>query len=158
MIVGALGFRNEYDGHTIEKALAQTTSLTGTAPQTATVDRGYRGKAMVGETIIQIPKPFNPKTTTLYQQKTLKKSFGRRAAIEPTISHLKSGYRLGRNYYSGIFGDNINIILSAAAFNFKRMMNKWKAAFLAYLQRLIFIFQQLLSNLIPLKLKGQPGF
>jgi len=27
---------------------------------------------------------------------------------------------------AGTFGDNINIMLAAAAFNFKRMMNKWK--------------------------------
>jgi hypothetical protein len=64
----------------------------------------------------------------------LEKSFGRRAAIEPVISHLKSDYRLKRNFYKGIFGDKINVMLSATAFNFKRMMNKWNAAFLAFLQ------------------------
>ncbi len=141
VIVGALGFRNEYDGNTLEEALQQTTELIGQAPQTATVDRGYRGRSQIGETIIQIPKPFNDKSISKYQQRKLKKSFGRRAAIEPVISHLKSDYRLKRNYYKGIFGDNINVMLSATAFNFKRMMNKWKAAFLAFLQKLIFTTQ-----------------
>jgi IS5 family transposase len=67
VIVGALGFRNEYDGHTLEQALGQTTKLTGCVPLTATTDRGYRGKNKIGETTIQIPKPFNSKTTNAYQ-------------------------------------------------------------------------------------------
>ena len=148
VIVGALGFRNEYDGNTLEEALQQTTELIGQAPQTATVDRGYRGRSHIGETLIQIPKPFNDKSISKYQQKKLKKSFGRRAAIEPVISHLKSDYRLKRNFYKGIFGDNINVMLSAAAFNFKRMMNKWKVAFLAFLQKLIFTTQYFIYKLI----------
>ena len=138
VIVAALGFRNEYDGHTLEKTLQQTTRLTGSAPETATVDRGYKGRSKIGETLIQIPKPFNEKMTS-YQQNKLKQSFKRRAAIEPTISHLKTDHRLGRNFYQGIFGDNINVMLAAAAFNFKRMMNKWKAAFPAFLQNFIFV-------------------
>ena len=60
--------------------------------------------------------------------------------MEPTISHLKTDHRLGRNFYCGVFGDNINVMLAAAAFNFKRIMNKWKAAFLALLQASIFVF------------------
>lgn len=139
VIVGALGFRNEYDGHTLEKTLEQTERLTGKAPDTATVDRGYKGRSKIGETLIQIPKPFNTRTTSAYQQQKLKKSFKRRAAIEPTISHLKTDHRLSRNFYKGIVGDNINVMLAAAAFNFKRMMNKWKTSFLSFLQNLIFM-------------------
>jgi transposase, IS5 family len=155
VIVGALGFRNEYDGHTLEKTLQQTTRLTGKAPKTATVDRGYKGRSTIGETLIQLPKPFNTKTTSRYQQQKLKKSFRRRAAIEPTISHLKSDHRLSRNFYRGLFGDNINVMLSAAAFNFKRMMNKWKAACLALFIRLLLSIQHLLlpKNQLPLATK-----
>ncbi|MGB3131539.1 MAG: hypothetical protein WBB26_07685, partial [Saprospiraceae bacterium] len=40
--------------------------------------------------------------------------------------HLKSDYRLSRNYYKGIVGDQINVLLAAAAWNFKRMVNKWR--------------------------------
>lgn len=140
VIVGALGFRNEYDGHTLEKSLQQSERLTGKAPNTATVDRGYKGRSKIGETVIQIPKPFNTRTTSTYKQQKLKQSFKRRAAIEPTISHLKADHRLGRNFYKGIVGDNINVMLAAAAFNFKRMMNKWKASFLPFLQNLISLF------------------
>jgi IS5 family transposase len=151
VIVGALGFRNQYDGHTLEEALQQTTRLTGRAPKTATVDRGYKGRSTIGETAVQIPKPFSTKAISRYKHQKLKKSFRRRAGIEPVISHLKSDHRLSRNFYRGIFGDNINIMLSAAAFNFKRMMNKWKAAFLALFFRLLSIIQNILlpKNQLP---------
>lgn len=146
VIVGALGFRNEYDGHTLEKTLQQTTRLTGSAPKTATVDRGYKGRSKIGETLIQMPKPFNQKMSS-YRQNKLKQSFKRRAAIEPTISHLKTDHRLSRNFYKGIVGDNINVMLAAAAFNFKRMMNKWKSSSLDFLQKLIFAIHLLLFHL-----------
>jgi IS5 family transposase len=147
VIVGAKSFRNEYDGHTLEPALQQVEKLTGKAPQTATVDRGYRGKSMIGDTLIQIPKPFNDKKLTKYHQRKQRKAFKRRAAIEPTIGHLKADHRLSRNFYKGIFGDNINVMLAAAAFNFKRMMNKWKASFLTSFLRLIYQLQKLLLYL-----------
>ena len=65
------------------------------------------------------------KNRTPYGKQKLRKGFKRRAAIEPGIGHLKQDHRLGRNFYSGIKGDNINVMLAAAAMNFKRMMNKW---------------------------------
>ncbi|MDP3312641.1 hypothetical protein [Lutibacter sp.] len=92
VIVGAMGFRNEFDGHTLEPALEQTERLVGKAPK--------------------------------------------KAAIEPVIGHLKTDHRLGRNFYKGIVGDNINIILAAAAYNFKRMMNKWKLSYCQFFQKL----------------------
>jgi IS5 family transposase len=131
VIVGAMGFRNEYDGHTLEPALKQHERLTGRQAKSATVDRGYQGKSKIGETEIAIPKPFNSKKLSVHKQIKLRKRFKRRASIEPVIAHLKSDYRLGRNFYKGIFGDNINIMLAAAAFNFKRMYNKYKIALLA---------------------------
>ncbi|MGB4774597.1 MAG: IS5 family transposase [Daejeonella sp.] len=147
VILGAKGFRNEYDGHTLEPALSQAIALTGKAPQTATVDRGYKGKVQIGETKIQIPKVFNNKTQSPYSQKKLKRAFKRRAAIEPIIGHLKTDHRLGRNFYKGIFGDNINIMLAAAAFNFKRMMNKWKSSFWHFLEEIFNYCQAVYINM-----------
>jgi IS5 family transposase len=98
----------------------------GRSAETLTADRGYKGKTKIGNTRIQIPKPFNSKTLNSYQQRKLRKQFKRRAAIEPIIGHLKSDHRLGRNFYKGITGDSINVLLAAAAFNFKRMMNIYK--------------------------------
>jgi len=136
VIVGAMGFRNEFDGHTLEPVLEQTERLVGKAPKKAAVDRGYRGRKRIGGTLILLPKPFNNKTQTKYQQKKLKQAHKKRAAIEPIIGHLKSDHRLGRNFYKGIVGDNINIMLAAAAFNFKRMMNKWKSSFYSFFQEM----------------------
>lgn len=141
VIVGAKSFRNEYDGHTLESSLQQVEKLTGSAPRSASVDRGYRGITQVGVTQVQIPNPFNKKLSK-YKQGKLKKSFKRRAAIEPVIGHLKADHRLSRNFYKGIFGDNINVMLSAAAFNFKRMMNIWKQIFLTFLQRIFWMLQK----------------
>ena len=67
----------------------------------------------------------------------MKKHFRRSAGIEPIIGHIKSDHRLGRNYYKGIIGDHVNLLLSAAAFNFKRMMNKWKSSFLAFFESFV---------------------
>ena len=138
VLLGALGFRNEFDGHTLQPALKQVEKLTGKAPKTAAVDRGYRGNIKIGETSILIPKPFSDKRQTKYQQKKLRKAHTQRAAIEPIIGHLKTDHRLGRNFYKGIVGDNINILLAAAAFNFKRMMNKWKVSICQLLNIIIF--------------------
>jgi len=152
VIVGAKSFRNEYDGHTLGPALEQVEKMTGKAPQSATVDRGYRGQTSIGGTRIQIPKPFDDKKLSRYRQQKLRGSFRRRAAIEPIIGHLKADNRLSRNFYKGIFGDEINVMLSAAAFNFKRMMNIWKRIFFALFESIILSIQkQLLSGRIGLQ-------
>jgi len=155
VIIGATSFRNEYDGHTLTPALKQVEQLLGKSPKTATVDRGYKGNTKIGETQILIPKPFNKTRLSQYQQTKLKKHFRRRAAIEPTIGHLKSNYRLKRNFYKGIIGDELNVMLSAAAFNFKRMMNKWKTVFLYFLQNSFIMIKNLcfIQTHIILKLK-----
>ncbi len=131
VLVGAMSFSNPYDGHTLKSALEQAEKLLGRSSiRTVTADRGYRGVSKIIEVLIQSPKPFNNKIQTKYKQNKLKKQFGRRAAIEPMIGHLKSDHRMDRNYYKGITGDAINVMLSAAAFHFKRMMRKWKSSFL----------------------------
>ena len=109
-----MGFRNEFDGHTLKPALEQVNRMIGKEPKTVSVDRGYRGNTQIGATQVQIPKPFNDKKQTKYQQKKLKEAHRKRAAIEPVIGHLKTDHRLGRNFYKGIIGDNINIMLAAA--------------------------------------------
>lgn len=153
VIVGAMGFRNEYDGHTLAPALEQVKRLTGKSPKRAKVDRGYRGKKLVGETEILIP--FTPKKSdSYYKRKKLSNAHKKRAAIEPVIGHLKSDHRLNRNFYKGVVGDNVNTMLAAAAFNFKRMMNKWKLSFWLYLQKIFLSF----CNLIFLKSWSKAAF
>ena len=156
VIIGALGFRNPYDGHTIESSLEQTERLLGKRTiKTLIGDRGYKGPREVNDTNIEIPKPFSDKRQSKYQQNKLKKKFKRRAAIEPINGHLKTDHRLGRNFYKGIQGDNINVMLAAAAYNFKRMMNKWKSSFLTLLRNLIWWCKSLVQtqNILNIKLK-----
>lgn len=145
VLVGAKSFRNEYDGHTLEKALLQVAHLTGKAPATATVDRGYKGNSKIGDTEIQIPNPAKDKTLSRYKQNKKRKACRRRAAIEPIIGHLKADHRLSRNFYHKIFGDNINIMLAATAYNFKRMMNIWKKDVLGFLLNGYYYLQNLLK-------------
>ena len=84
-------------------------------------DRGYRGVKQIGKTKILIPDV--PKTKdTYYKRRKKHKLFCKRAGIEPTIGHLKNDYRLSRNFYKGVKGDAINVLLAAAAYNFKRAM------------------------------------
>jgi len=135
VIVGAMGFRNEYDGHTLPSVLEQVKKLTGKYPKVAKVDRGYRGQKRIGETDILIPS-VPKKSDSYYKRKKISNAHKKRAAIEPIIGHLKSDHRLNRNFYKGVAGDNINIMLAAAAFNFKRMMNKWKLSFWLFFQKL----------------------
>jgi IS5 family transposase len=137
VIIGALNIaKNDYDAHTVDPAFEQQQRLTGIVLKRAFLDRGYRGIDQVRGTKIEIPKPFN-KSLNGYQQQQLKNGFKRRAAIEPRIGHLKEDHRLSRNYYKGIKGDDINVMLAAAAMNFKRMMNIYKKMFLAFLYRML---------------------
>lgn len=121
LIVGALSFRNEYDGHTIDASLEQTERLTGRRPKLLAGDRGYRGQKRSEQTEVVIPGVPN-KGDSYYIKRKKHELFCKRAGIEPVIGHLKSDHRLCRNFYARVFGDNINVMLSAAAFNFKRAM------------------------------------
>lgn len=131
IIVGAMTFaENIYDGHTLEPALKQVAQLTGKFPKTATADRGYKGKNQIeGTQIIRPSKPL--KRDTDYQKRKKRKHCKRRAAIEPVISHLKADHRVARNYLKGTQGDEINFMMAASAFNFKKWMDKLSKKLLA---------------------------
>src|SRR5215217_1501040 len=121
IIMGALNFTEPiHDSKTLPQVLEQYERLTGKQAALVFVDRGYKGLTQYRSSKINVPKP--DKNIT----KTKRKRHSRRAAIEPVISHLKSDYRLCRNYLKGIIGDQINLLLAAAAMNFKRAMNLWR--------------------------------
>ena len=63
------------------------------------------------------------KRDTKKQLEAKRIKFRRRAAIEPVIGHLKSDYRMARNYLKGFKGDEINLLLAASAFNLKKWIN-----------------------------------
>jgi transposase, IS5 family len=54
----------------------------------------------------------------------------RRAAVEPSIGHLKSEHRLERNRLKGTAGNAINAILAAAAMNFQKLLGAFWRIFL----------------------------
>ena len=138
VIVGALNFtENVHDSKTLPAALEQHRRLTGIEAKEVFADRGYRGQNKIGNTEIHLPKP--DKNIT----KSKRNKHKRRAAIEPVIGHLKHDYRMARNFLKGSFGDQVNLMLAAAAMNFKRMMNIWKDNLLALFLRLIEIFTEL---------------
>ena len=145
VIIGAMGFRNEYDGHTLAPALEQVRRLCGKYPETVKVDRGYRGNKRIGGSDILIPS-VPKKSDSYYKRKKISRAHKKRAAIEPVIGHIKSDHRLNRNFYKGVVGDNINIMLAAAAFNFKRMMNKWKSSFWLFLEQIFLCIKSLLCS------------
>lgn len=121
IIMGAINFTQTlHDSRTIPEVLDQYERLNGKQPKEVFVDRGYRGINQYKESSIFIPKPDKEIT----KEKRIKHS--RRAAIEPIIGHLKQNYRLCRNYLKGILGDNMNLMLAAAAMNFKRRINLWR--------------------------------
>ena len=123
IIIGVVAHKtNEHDSKTLEAAISHANKHRTKKIKEAICDRGYRGVKEVDGTAICIPgKPL--KRDTKYQKEQKRKKFKRRAAIEPVIGHLKSDHRLSRNYLKGFIGDEINLLLAAAAFNFKKWMN-----------------------------------
>lgn len=121
VIVGAMNFNNNiHDSKTLPSAIEQYERLTERKAKNIFVDRGYRGPKMINQTAICVPKIDKNITNKK------RKQHSRRAAIEPIIGHLKHNYRMIRNYLKGVIGDEINVIMAAAAMNFKRVMNLWR--------------------------------
>ena len=117
---------NPYDGHTLRAAIEDTRRLTGRQIERAYVDKGYRGH--------DAPKP---RSVFISGQKRgvfgiIKRELRRRSAIEPLIGHMKEEGHLGRCYLKGHAGDAANAILTAAGYNFRRIL-----AWLRILLRLI---------------------
>jgi len=124
VILGAYSLpENDYDGHALEPTLEQVERVSGYRPAVAIGDKGFRGKTHCGTTEIVTPNGPKKKTTT-YEKRKAKARFRRRAAIEPRIGHLKSDFRLGRNFLKGQVGDAINLLLAAAASNLSLWMRQ----------------------------------
>jgi Transposase domain (DUF772) len=80
------------------------------------------------------------------RQRDLKrKRCRRRAAIEPIIGHLKSDFRLARNYLKGTAGDLANALLAAAAWN----LRLWLRAFLPWFWSVWIVCKGITNPLMP---------
>lgn len=136
VIVGAVAHEeNLYDGDALRPALEQTRAITDQQPAKAIVDRGYRGRKAVDGTEVLLPGKPKPGQSKRESAK-MRARFRRRAAIEPVISHLKHQYRLIRCFLKGFVGDQMNLLLAAAAWNLKKWL-RTTALFWLQLIRLI---------------------
>ena len=126
VIVSVVTFKgNPYDGDTLKDTLDFHEKITGKRAAQATVDRGYRGRKMIDGTQIHTPKP--PRVSdSASKRQAARTRFRRRAAIEPIFSHAKHDHRMARNFLKGFAGDQINSLMAAAAFNFRRWLRKVK--------------------------------
>jgi IS5 family transposase len=132
-IVGTMSLEgNPYDGHTLGKQLKQVRDLLGEGRvREVFVDRGYRGHKHEGEEAVYVDRERRGSIP-----KSLWRFMKRRAAIEPTIGHMKSEHRLERNRLKGTLGNAVNALLSAAAMNFGKLL-KWVGQFWLFLSNLL---------------------
>ena len=124
IVVGAMAFpSNRHDSHTLPEVLLQLKRLTSYVPAVALCDRGYRGKKKWNDTRVVIPG-VSKRDTSRQHQERMRSRFRKRAGIEPVIGHLKSDHRLNRSWLKGFEGDQINVLMAAAAFNFRKWL-RW---------------------------------
>ena len=116
--------------------LEQAEANTGVRPATVLADRGFRGPRNIGGTEIIRPQaepwPADPAGRRKRRQQN-----ARRGSIEPRIGHLKTDFRLGRNFLRGVLGDELNLLLACAASNLRKWMRKLSLFALEILRRLI---------------------
>jgi hypothetical protein len=98
-----------------------------------------------------VPKP----EATAYAKRQARERFRRRAAIEPRIGHLKSDFRLGRNFLRGVQGDAINLLLAATAANLRLWLRRASACLDAILAGMLIVLRTLL---LPAGLRPQTSF
>ncbi len=120
--------KNIHDSKTLESVLDKAHAVRSSKIEQAVCDRGYRGKQVVEGTKIVLPKPALKKDNR-YQRDKKRKMCRQRAGIEPLIGHLKTDYRLARNFLKGVVGDAINLLMSACAWNLKKWINNLLSRF-----------------------------
>jgi transposase, IS5 family len=132
VVVGITSFvGNPHDGKTLATALDQVAQWTGRRYERVLVDQGYRGHGDVGEASVIMPgKKVHASAYALRRHKMLCK---RRSAVEAIIGHLKSEYRMGRNYLKGSIGDRNNALLAGMGFNLGLLLREIGGYFFAFL-------------------------
>jgi len=125
---------NPFDGHTIEPLLNQMETNNLKLPKELVYDRGGKGRSEIKGVKITIPGKAKANETR-YRKQQKRKKCRARAGIEPLIGHLKTDFRMDQNYLSGAKGIQINALMSATAWNMKKMMEKLKQEFLYFIFR-----------------------
>lgn len=138
IILAIQGFEeNVFDGHTIEPLLNQMKTNRLKLPRELAYDRGGKGRSEIGGVKIIIPST-PKKTDTPSQKRTKRRKFRARAGIEPIIGHLKTDFRLAKNYLHGEKGIQINAFMAASAWNLKKYMEKLMDIISHFIFRLLF--------------------
>ena len=57
---------------------------------------------------------------TRYEREKKRAKCRRRVAIKSVTDHLKSGFRLARNYLKDVTGDQTNLLMVACAWNLRK--------------------------------------
>lgn len=128
LVVGARRFPgNLCDRDTLADQLEQAEILSGEKPKTAIVVLGYRGRSVEGMEILHPGKTIR---LTRWQWSWVRRC----QAIEPTIGHLKDGYRLRRNRLKYALGDALHVLACAAGYNLL-WLPRWIAIFLVSIWR-----------------------
>ena len=125
-LVGAMAFPgNPYDGHTMKDMIGQVERI-AKLPKQVFVDLGYRGHnapAILQVNIVPRKRGKIPKALWRWMK--------RRAAVEPTIGHLKHEHRMTGNRLKGTLGDQLCATLAAAGMNFHKLL-KFLGKFLIF--------------------------
>ena len=140
-LVGAKSFTaNPYDGHTLAAQMRQLQSMIGDRVSQVHVDMGYRGHDYEGNATVHVDKRRRGRTP-----RPLWRWMKRRAAVEPSIGHLKLEHRLEHNRLKGVAGDAINAMLAAAAMNFHKLLGAFWRNFLCGLLDIWGQFRRILA-------------
>jgi IS5 family transposase len=126
---------NPYDGHTLQSTMDRIVSISGIEPEHVYCDMNYRGHDYEGECQIHVA---SRKRGSIVG--SVWRWMRRRAAIEPSIGHLKENRRMERNRLKGTAGDKLNAVLSAAAMNFSKLLAALGALLSLLLTRLVVRF------------------
>ena len=111
-------------------------------PELGICDRGFRGRKVVEGVKILTPENQGKRISEAERKKNRKRNI-RRSAIEPVIGHMKNDFRMARNFLKHTLGDEINAIMAAAAFNFKKWMRTLGLYWRLLILRLYTLFRHL---------------
>ena len=101
----------------LASTLASVVSNTSVAVTDAYVDKGYRGHDYQGDATVHLAG-----SSHRGMSRTKRKRRRRRSAVEPIIGHMKSDHRMDRCFLTGLIGDEINAILTAAGLNLRKLL------------------------------------
>lgn len=85
-------------------------------------ERGRRGQEASGDTTVVISS-VQKESDSCYAKQKKHSLFRKYAGIEPVIGHCKPFHPLDSSFDKRLPVCSVNIMLAAAAFNFKRVMN-----------------------------------